>query len=106
MNQFNRCLALLKENGGQVTCGQLASRGLFHKAASRLGVEARRKGYQIAFIKGVTWDTCIYKLVSEPSRDGPGTVRNCVSNHFEGLSEMELPLDDKNEDLTTLVGGW
>lgn len=66
MTQFEGILSLVKANGGEVDCGTLSRFGYFHKAASRLGVEAVKKGYQFEYVPGETWDKAKYKLVSEP----------------------------------------
>lgn len=66
MSQFQRILQLIKANNGEIDCGTLAKFGAYHKASSRLGDEAERKGYKFEFIRGDTWDQARYRLVSEP----------------------------------------
>ena len=62
MTQFERILELVEKNGGKVTTRELAGRGLYHKAASRLGVEAIKKGYRFEFKAGSRWDEGVYEL--------------------------------------------
>lgn len=68
-SQANRILELLHESTGRVvTCGELASRGLFHKGASRIS-ELRKEGYVIEFVPGETWDKAYYHMMYDPVLD-------------------------------------
>lgn len=62
MSQASRILELLKN--GDVSCAALAQEKLYHHASQRIG-ELNRKGYQIEFIKGETWDKGKYRLIGD-----------------------------------------
>jgi len=85
-NQFDRILELLHKNGGTVSCAELARHGLYHKAASRCGAEARRKGYVIRLVQKETWDVSYYELISEP------------------IQESLIPLDRSKEQFEMVIG--
>lgn len=61
MSQKERLLNLLKESPNGVTCGHLATQGLYHSAAKRV-FDLKGNGHSIDFIQGETWDQSKYVL--------------------------------------------
>ena len=72
MSQRQEILELLKNSlNHEVSCKELAMRGLFHKAASRCS-ELRDQGYDIRYIPSKT-DSVLdakYKLIIPEVREG------------------------------------
>ena len=88
MSQLTRCIDLMNRNGGEVTCGELARHGLYHKAASRLGLEALKKGYQIEFIKGEDWSKGKYRLIGSPQDSVKSNDNPCFSPFDNTIEEL------------------
>lgn len=95
MTQLERIIELMKKNGGEVTCRELAENYLYHKAASRLGVEARRKGYQIVRRESHTESPmdAVYTLLDSPQN----SVRTHKKADFDMDSDLFAEVYDKNQ---------